>query len=203
MDRREAILQAAAELFAERGFHATTTSEVARRAGVAEGTIFHHFQTKEGILLYLFERIMEDYARGLRSILQGASSGLEALEGMIAFHFRFGRERSEELRVVMRDFPQNLMGGDSPYGEKVRGHISRILELTKECIQMGRRDGTLDAERPMDTAFLIRGLLVGLSRFMLLGPIDVPELSGAAMEFCRRALSSGKKGPGPHKGRAG
>ena len=52
---RKAILRAALELFAKKGFYATTTKVVARKAGIAEGTLFNYFPTKEDLALYFFE----------------------------------------------------------------------------------------------------------------------------------------------------
>lgn len=52
---RQAILRAALELFAKKGFAATTTKEIARRAKIAEGTLFNYFPTKEDLALYFFE----------------------------------------------------------------------------------------------------------------------------------------------------
>jgi len=49
-ERQEKILQAATELFAKEGYHATSTSKVAKRAGVSEGLIFRHYKNKEGLL---------------------------------------------------------------------------------------------------------------------------------------------------------
>lgn len=49
-EKQERILQAALELFAQEGFKATSTSKVAKRAGVSEGLIFRHFGNKEGLL---------------------------------------------------------------------------------------------------------------------------------------------------------
>ncbi|HEX4645840.1 MAG TPA: TetR/AcrR family transcriptional regulator [Verrucomicrobiae bacterium] len=56
---RNAILRAALELFAKRGFHRTTTKEISRRAGIAEGTLFNYFPTKEDLALYFFERELD------------------------------------------------------------------------------------------------------------------------------------------------
>jgi Transcriptional regulator len=50
-DKQRAILRAAVKLFSEKGFHASSTSEIAKEAGVAEGTIFRHYKTKKDILL--------------------------------------------------------------------------------------------------------------------------------------------------------
>jgi len=62
---RKAILRAALELFAEKGFYRTTTRAIARKAGIAEGTLFNYFESKEDLALYFFEeeltRIIEWY----------------------------------------------------------------------------------------------------------------------------------------------
>lgn len=55
-DKREAILGAALELFAERGFHGTAVPEIAERAGVGAGTIYRHFESKEAIVNALYQR---------------------------------------------------------------------------------------------------------------------------------------------------
>jgi AcrR family transcriptional regulator len=52
---RRAILRAALELFAKKGFYATTTKAVARKARIAEGTLFNYFPSKEDLALYFFE----------------------------------------------------------------------------------------------------------------------------------------------------
>jgi len=49
-EKQEKILKAASELFAREGYHATSTSKVAKRAGVSEGLIFRHYKNKEGLL---------------------------------------------------------------------------------------------------------------------------------------------------------
>src|SRR5882757_6005630 len=54
-DKRERILQAAVKVFARSGFHATRVSEVAKAAGVADGTIYLYFDSKESLLVSLFE----------------------------------------------------------------------------------------------------------------------------------------------------
>jgi AcrR family transcriptional regulator len=52
---RRAILRAALELFAKRGFHRTTTKAISQRANIAEGTLFNYFRTKEDLALYFFD----------------------------------------------------------------------------------------------------------------------------------------------------
>jgi len=56
LDKKERILNTALKLFVEQGFHGTPTSKIAKEAGVANGTLFHHFKTKDDLIveLYLF-----------------------------------------------------------------------------------------------------------------------------------------------------
>lgn len=54
MDKKEEILKAALKLFVEFGFHATPTSKIAKEAGVANGTLFHYYKTKDDLILALF-----------------------------------------------------------------------------------------------------------------------------------------------------
>jgi len=49
-------LRAALDLFAEKGFYRTTTKAISKKAGIAEGTLFNYFETKEDLALYFFER---------------------------------------------------------------------------------------------------------------------------------------------------
>ena len=56
---KRAILEAALQLFADKGFYHTTTKAISRRAGIAEGTLFNYFQTKEDLALYFFERELD------------------------------------------------------------------------------------------------------------------------------------------------
>lgn len=51
MDKRKAIMEAALKLFTERGFHGTTTTQISKEAGVATGTLFNYFPTKEDLII--------------------------------------------------------------------------------------------------------------------------------------------------------
>jgi AcrR family transcriptional regulator len=57
---RQAILRAALELFASQGFYRTTTKAISRKAGIAEGTLFNYFRTKEDLAVYFLEQELED-----------------------------------------------------------------------------------------------------------------------------------------------
>lgn len=59
MDKKEEILKSALKLFVQFGFHATPTSKIAKEAGVANGTLFHYYKTKEDLILALYKHTQE------------------------------------------------------------------------------------------------------------------------------------------------
>ena len=72
---KRAILAAALKLFEEKGFYNTTTKAISRKAGIAEGTLFNYFETKEDLALFFFEREMDEvveWYRGNRRMARAA-----------------------------------------------------------------------------------------------------------------------------------
>lgn len=190
MSRKEDIRAAAIELFAANGFQATSTADVAKRAGVSEGTVFYHFQTKEGILLSLFDELFDDYVGGIGQILQHAPSGLAAIESYVSHHLRRVRDKSQEAMLLMRDLPFSARGEGSPSRKRILARIGELDALIVQAIEMGQADGSI---RPCDArqnALLLRGLLKGLGNLMLLEQYEVADTADALREFCRRALAA-------------
>ena len=68
-DKRDRIMRAAVKVFARNGFHATRVSEVAKAAGVADGTIYLYFKSKEELLVSLFEDRVEKLLTFMRQTL--------------------------------------------------------------------------------------------------------------------------------------
>src|SRR5688572_28374115 len=70
-DKREAILRAATQVFAARGFFQSQVADVARAAGVAAGTVYLYFRSKDDLLVSLFERTMREAISAGRAALEG------------------------------------------------------------------------------------------------------------------------------------
>lgn len=90
-DKKERILESALELFASNGFHATSTSKVAKAAGVSEGLIFRHFENKEGLLKSLMDRGAEKVGFLYQDILL-IEDPKEKLRAMISLPFYIQEE---------------------------------------------------------------------------------------------------------------
>lgn len=104
-DKRSLITEAAVEVFAEKGFHQARVSDVARRAGVADGTIYLYFKNKEDLLLSVFEEKMDLLLAELSQILEGVEDPVERIRRFARFHFdqvRTNRSAAEVLQVELR-----------------------------------------------------------------------------------------------------
>ncbi|HTL57871.1 MAG TPA: TetR/AcrR family transcriptional regulator [Candidatus Limnocylindrales bacterium] len=73
---KERILDAALHLFREKGLEATTTKEISKRAGIAEGTLFNYFETKEDLALYFFQKETQHLIEWFRSETRLQKAGL-------------------------------------------------------------------------------------------------------------------------------
>ena len=100
-DKRDAILRAAIETFAARGFFNAQVADVARTAGVAAGTVYLYFRGKDDLLISIFERTMKDAIEAGRRSLEGRSQPLDRLRDIARLHLdRLGRDR--DLAIVFQ-----------------------------------------------------------------------------------------------------
>jgi TetR/AcrR family fatty acid metabolism transcriptional regulator len=86
-EKRDRIIDAATEVFAAKGFHSARISDIARLAGVADGTIYLYFKNKEDLLLSIFEEKMEVLLEELRQALDGVDAPVERMRIYARQHF--------------------------------------------------------------------------------------------------------------------
>src|SRR5262245_14475736 len=100
--KRERILAAAVHVFAEKGFYLAKVSEIAREAGVADGTIYLYFKSKDDLLISLFEDSMAEVNDNLRAALAAAppDDPLEKLRSAVRLHLTLV-ERNHDLAEVL------------------------------------------------------------------------------------------------------
>ena len=99
-DKRTLIIEAAIEVFAERGFLLAPVSEIARRAGVADGTIYRYFKNKEDLLLSIFEGKMDELLSGLGNALQEVRHPVDKVRQFAHFHFQQVRDHRNAAAVL-------------------------------------------------------------------------------------------------------
>lgn len=122
--RREALLAAAARLFAERGYSGTSIEELGAAAGVSGPALYKHFSGKQAMLAAILLEASEVLFSGGREVLSRAG-GADALRALIAFHADFALDNADVIRVQDRDLEQ--LADDDRH--RVRTLQRRYVEL--------------------------------------------------------------------------
>src|ERR671925_456315 len=100
-DKRDAILRAAAQVFARRGYFQSQVADIARAAGVAAGTVYLYFRSKDDLLVTIFERTMKETLAEGEAVIEGVKDPRERLRRIARLHLeRMGRDR--DLAVVFQ-----------------------------------------------------------------------------------------------------
>src|SRR3989475_5059777 len=93
--KRDAILRAATDVFASRGFFNAQVADVARAAGVAAGTVYLYFRSKDDLLVSIFDRTMREWIEEGRASVAPLKDPIEQLRAIARVHLdRMGRDRS-------------------------------------------------------------------------------------------------------------
>ncbi len=192
--RRNQILDAAAVIFADKGFHRATTKEIANTAGVSEGTIYNYFDSKFGLLIGIMARVAE--VEQLPDELKGGLQADVRDFFVAAFQHRLGRiEQSEEMLKAL--LPQVLVNPELRE-QFHREYVLRIAAILEQYVQAQIALGNIQAVDVPLTVRVLQGMFVGLLVLRVLGDEtlregwgDVPELM-ATLIF--DGLGSGGKG---------
>ncbi len=153
-ERIAEILQAARELFSDKGYEQSSMAEIAARVGVVEGTIYKYFESKRELLLsvltHWYEGMFGDYAEDLNGI-HGARARLQFL---IWRHLRTLRDNPDFCRLTFNEFRVEK----DYHGSKLQGLNKRYTELLVQVLEEGMQSGQIRNDLP---ASLLRDMIYG------------------------------------------
>jgi AcrR family transcriptional regulator len=175
------IIDAAARVFAEKGFHRATTREIASAAGVSEGTIYNYFDSKADLLIGIMARLAELEQLDVE-LTQALQSDVKDFMIAISRHRLARIQRGQELLQAV--LPEVLV--DPKLRQRFyRQYVLRIATLMEQYVQARIELGHV---RPVDVPLTVRvlqGAFIGLLILRMLGdePLqsrwdDVPEVLG-------------------------
>lgn len=133
----EAILRAAIKVFAGSGFFNSKVADVAREAGVADGTVYLYFRNKDDILVSIFNHYMEEALAAGRTSLAQTHDPIEKLRRIVRAHLE-GLGRDRNLAVV---FQVELRSSTKFMEQFSATKVTEYLELIREVIEEGQRSG--------------------------------------------------------------
>ncbi len=178
MKKDAIILETAARLFAKNGYTRTSTAQLAAEAGVAEGTIFRHFKSKEHIFIALIERLRNKMSYDVYQYLeiQGEQNSIERIMSIIKACYVFMNKNYTDFAILLRYAPTSYSDPDSPTFEISQAIYVILQKQFQDAIEKGHIDQSIREDlHPADTACLLASSLVGLMRAENLGFLKPSE----------------------------
>lgn len=161
-DKRERILDAALHVFARKGYYNAKISQIARHAGVADGTIYLYFENKDDLLIQLFEEKMEMIIARLQLELEATGgNALQRLRRMIHVHLNMATEYpvlAEFITVELRQSAKFVREYENP---KFQAYLTIVRDLVEE----GQREGLF--KPGLDSRLLVRMIFGALDELLL------------------------------------
>ena len=152
-ERKNEILDAAEELFAAKGYDATSTGDILERVGIARGTLYYHFQSKEEILDALIERINQSLIAKAKKI--AGDQNIPIVERIIRAiaSMNLEEEKSSIGHEVLEQVhkPQNAL----MHQKMQQGLLDGVVPVISSLVEEGNEQGIFHAEYPRETTEML------------------------------------------------
>jgi TetR/AcrR family fatty acid metabolism transcriptional regulator len=156
-DKYQRILESAVKVFAENGYHESTISQIAREAGVADGTIYLYFKSKDDILVHFFQFKTREVFDGFREAVESSGDTIDKLRNLIRRHLEeFQRDRNMAVLYQAETHRAHRLAE-----EQIREMAKMYHDMVSEIIEEGQQEGAIRKD-----------LYVGLVKRVINGSVD-------------------------------
>jgi AcrR family transcriptional regulator len=183
----ETFLQAATRLINEQGYRGASVEKISASLNVTKGSFYHHYETKDELVVACFERTYDIMRHAQRAALAGASTQYEALASAAAA--LVGRQLSED-GPLLRSTALSVV--PEPIREVMLARAVRVSDRFAAMISDGIADGSIRPVDPTVAAFMILGGINAVADLPKLAPSLVPE--DAVALYARRMLTGVLRG---------
>lgn len=165
--RRDQMIKGAVALFKEKGFHRTTTREIAKAAGFSIGTLYEYIRTKEDVLYLVCDSIYDHVSERLQEELDHKQGTIESLKLGISNFFQVMDEMQAEVLVMYQEV-KSLSKDALPYVLKKEMEMVGMFEsMLENCVENGELDLTPQQVRLIAHDIFVQGQMWGFRRWAL------------------------------------
>lgn len=137
-ERTDAILSAAAELFAARGYSGVSLEDIGAAVGVSGPAVYRHFAGKQALLGALLIGVSERLVSGGLDVASGTEAGMERMRALVEFHVAFAIGNADVIRVQDRDLPYLGDEGRADVRRLQRAYIELWIDTLGALVDEGR-----------------------------------------------------------------
>ena len=192
MSRKEDILQSATHLLAVKGYKEASMAELAKITGVAQGTIFYHYNNKEELFLAILkafqEDIIEEFSRYRRE--HNFSNGLEMVEEVIAFYLQMAFQMEDRFMLLHRNDVYELARVNPTCHNYLEAIYNCLIDIFERAISTGQQDGSIRNAPARRMAMIVFTMVDGLVRFHTHNLYDAGVLYDDVVQSCRTILQN-------------
>lgn len=165
--RRNQMIKGAVMLFKEKGYHRTTTREIAKASGFSIGTLYEYIRTKEDVLYLVCDSIYDEVKERLEKELGSAEGTIESLQLGIANYFRTVDEMQDEVLVMYQE-AKSLSKDALPYVlNKEIDMVAMFERLMLKCKSNGELELTDEEIKMIAHNIFVQGQAWGFRRWAL------------------------------------
>ncbi len=182
--RREAILDAALDVFAEKGYGAATMDEIAERAEFGKGTLYNYFADKHALLLAAFDEVYDGLVTLAEEYFaaedEAAAAGRDrptraVFHDFIAHLIRYFQERQAFFVVLVKEGQRLALDSDAAHVAYVARQRDRVTSAIERPLAAAMARGALRALPPRPVAHLLMGNVQGYLMYAVCRPASDPE----------------------------
>lgn len=156
-DKYQLILEAAVKVFAQQGFHQSTVAQIAKKAGVADGTIYLYFKNKDDILVQFYQYKTKQVFDRFRQSVDQAGTAVEKLRNLIRCHL--DEFQNDPNMAMVYQVETHQQRGSAR--EAIKEMSKAYRDIIAEVVELGQAEGSIR-----------RSLYIGLVKRLINGAVD-------------------------------
>ncbi|GAB3789301.1 TetR/AcrR family transcriptional regulator [Virgibacillus kimchii] len=182
--RRNQMIQGAITLFKEKGYHRTTTREIAKESGFSIGTLYEYIRTKEDVLFLVCDSIYEEVRKRLGSAINLERPSVDNLVSLIKSYFHLMDEMQEEILIMYQEV-KSLKKETKDYVMEKERDMVKMLERAINTSLPGKINSQ-DAVLLANNIF-VQGQMWGFRRWILQKEFTLEEYMDRQIDFILKA----------------
>jgi AcrR family transcriptional regulator len=184
--RRKQMIKGAVSLFKEKGFHRTTTREIAKAAGFSIGTLYEYIRTKEDVLFLVCDSIYEHVKERMEKVVRTDRQSLENLKEAVKSYYYLVDEMQDEVIVLYQEVKSLAKDAQEYILQKEKEMVRMLEEVIKNSIpyQLSEKDVRLIANN-----IFVQGQMWSFRRWILQKEFSIEEYSEKQLNYLLRWLN--------------
>ena len=184
------IIAAATKIFAQKGFFKAKVSEIAKEAGIADGTVYIYFKHKDDILISLFEEKMQEVLDNMKEQIDQEADPLKKIERFALVHLKLIEDHKDIAEIIQVELRQSSKFMKNYHNTK----FFEYLDLISKIIQEGKEKGVIKEEIiPGIAKRAFFGALDEMSRFWVLSKKPKYDIQTASKQITNFFIHGIKK----------